>query len=242
MIYSVAVPGTSILAYCILTRSAIHKVHVSLLGLGLSLMSAALITNVFKNAVGRPRPDLLARCGLSLENAAKTTLTGVEACEATDQHTLQDGWRSFPSGHSSFAFSGLGYLSFFLAGQLHALRGGLNTNSLFTLLCLLPLLGAGMVAVSRLEDYRHGTEDVIVGSALGFLCAWAAYRRFFPTLVKSGCSVPHPSLEADRGLRRDVEVGRDSIGEAVFELDDVDDEDQDRDQGRGSHVPLRNSD
>lgn len=31
---------------------------------------------------------------------------------------LHDGWRSFPSGHSSFSFAGLGYLSLFLAGQV----------------------------------------------------------------------------------------------------------------------------
>ena len=63
-----------------------------------------------KNAVGRPRPDLLARCK-PREGTPVQGLVGVEVCGEGDGHLLRDGWRSFPSGHSSLAFCGLGYLA-----------------------------------------------------------------------------------------------------------------------------------
>jgi diacylglycerol diphosphate phosphatase / phosphatidate phosphatase len=250
MIYSIAVPGGSIAAYCLLTRSAIQKLHVSLLGFGLSLMLAAVLTNIGKNAIGRPRPDFLARCKLSTEDAAKDSLLDISACTETDRHTLQDGWRSFPSGHSSFAFSGLGYLSLFLTGQLHALRGGYHSDIFRVIVCLLPLVGATMIAASRIEDYRHAAEDVLVGSALGFLCAWGCYRRFFPSLNKRGCNVPHPSAAEDvlrPGKKRDLETGNGAglPDEYAFELDDDEGSENGADHtgtagdGRGQHVPLR---
>jgi diacylglycerol diphosphate phosphatase/phosphatidate phosphatase len=253
MIISVAVPAGCIAVYCILTRSALQKLHVSLLGLGLSLMLTEALTNVIKNGVGRPRPDLLARCVLSAEDATLNQLLSVDKCTQTDLHILHDGWRSFPSGHSSFAFSGLGFLSLFLTGQLHVLRGGFHTDFFRAIICLFPLVVAMFVAISRLEDYRHAPEDVLVGSALGFVVTWATYRRFFPSLFNRGCSVPFPSLDENGtlGLRakRDVEMGRQD--DFAFELDDVVSEDGDaserpngsraEDEGRGRHVPLRST-
>lgn len=84
---------------------------------------------IVKNSVGRPRPDLLARCkpvgqsndmlesllSILIELQEKGTpehgLVNWVVCTETDHHVLHDGWRSFPSGHSSLAFSGLGYLA-----------------------------------------------------------------------------------------------------------------------------------
>ncbi|KAL9048760.1 MAG: hypothetical protein Q9206_005860, partial [Seirophora lacunosa] len=40
----------------------LHKTHVTLLGLLISLLLTSFLTDTFKNAIGRPRPDLLARC------------------------------------------------------------------------------------------------------------------------------------------------------------------------------------
>ncbi|KAI4141128.1 MAG: hypothetical protein LQ341_003597, partial [Variospora aurantia] len=40
----------------------LHKAHVTILGLLISLLLTSFLTDTFKNAIGRPRPDLLARC------------------------------------------------------------------------------------------------------------------------------------------------------------------------------------
>jgi diacylglycerol diphosphate phosphatase/phosphatidate phosphatase len=106
---------------------------------------------VVKNAVGRPRPDLISRCKPA-PTTPQNVLVDISVCTETDPHTLQDGWRSFPSGHSSFAFSGLGFLALFFAGQMHVFRP--RTDLMKALLAVSPLLGAAMIAISRCEDYR----------------------------------------------------------------------------------------
>lgn len=83
------------------------------MGLGLSLAVAFMITNGTKNLVGRPRPDLLARCDPDLSRLLNSTVGGVgnqvdeginlvswTICRNPGS-TLDDGFRSFPSGHSS---------------------------------------------------------------------------------------------------------------------------------------------
>lgn len=87
-----------------------HQLHVGLLGLIISLMLTAFVTDIIKNGYGRPRPDLIARCKPKPETP-QDKLVGIEVCTELDHHTLYDGFRSFPSGHSSFAWGGLGYLS-----------------------------------------------------------------------------------------------------------------------------------
>lgn len=92
--------------------------------------------------------------------------------------TIVTGFRSFPSGHSSAAFAGLFYLSLYLAAKLHVLdqRGEVWR----TVIVLIPSLAAAMIAGSRIIDARHHPFDVMFGSALGILVAWASYRQYFP--------------------------------------------------------------
>ena len=116
-----------------------------------SIFLTTFITDVVKNAVGRPRPDLISRCKPT-PTTPQNVLVDISVCTETDSHTLQDGWRSFPSGHSSFAFSGLGFLALFFAGQMHVFRP--RTDLIKALLAVSPLLGAAMIAISRCEDYR----------------------------------------------------------------------------------------
>ena len=49
---------------------------------------------------------------------------------------------------------------------------------------MVPSLGASLIAVSRIMDARHHPFDVISGSFLGILVAWAAYRQYFPPITE----------------------------------------------------------
>ena len=178
---------------------------MALLGLLISVSLTSFLTHCIKNAIGRPRPDLIDRC-----QPAKGTpydkFIGLEACTQTNIGMLNDGWRSFPSGHSSFAFSGLGYLSLFLAGQLHVFRP--RADLARALVAFLPSLGALLIALSRVADYRHGPWDVTVGGLLGLVVSIFSYRRYFPSLWSRTCDVPFPSPLDDEKSRRNMK-GRD---------------------------------
>ena len=141
----------------------------------------------------------------------------ISVCTETAHHLLQDGWRSFPSGHSSAAFSGLGFLSIFICGQSHALRP--RTNLISLLLTLSPLIAAALIAISRLEDYRHDPYDVTAGSALGLTIAYLSYRRYFPPLKAMKCDKPFVSRaeSMNKAHRKDMEDGYGLVrGEAMI--------------------------
>ena len=108
--YAGGIPLVFLILWAAVQRPGVHKVHVTILGLFISLILTSFLTDVVKNSVGRPRPDLLARCKPK-RGTNEHPLVTIDICTETDHHILHDGWRSFPSGHSSFAFSGLGYLA-----------------------------------------------------------------------------------------------------------------------------------
>ncbi|KAI4107372.1 MAG: hypothetical protein L6R37_001733 [Teloschistes peruensis] len=176
-----------------------HKPQVTAISLLTALFLTSLITDISKNAIGRPRPDLLARCKPA-KGTPQHELVSYTVCTEKSHHTLHDGWRSFPSGHSSFAFAGLGYLSLFFAGQLHVFRA--RTDLLRVILALVPAMCAAMIAISRCEDYRHDVYDVTTGSIIGMSLAYFSYRRHYPALRDRRCDIPHPSLDEAGGLER----------------------------------------
>lgn len=187
-LYALIVPATLLTLLNLLLTPNLHKLHTALLALVTSVLTTLLLTDILKNGVGRPRPDLLDRCKPSLTTPSDGLVT-VHVCTETRGHLLQDGFRSWPSGHSSFSFAGLGTLALFLASQTHVLRPRANTTAV--ILCLAPLIGATMVAVSRLEDYRHDVFDVTAGSLLGFGVALFNWRRYYPSLLARECDEPY---------------------------------------------------
>ncbi|TGO34466.1 hypothetical protein BHYA_0196g00220 [Botrytis hyacinthi] len=212
LIYAGVIPCITLAVWLGISRANLHKYHVTMLGFFIGLVLTSFITDVIKNAVGRPRPDLISRCKPTPETPENKLVT-IHVCSEKDHHTLHDGWRSFPSGHSSFAFAGLGYLAFFFAGQTHVFRP--RTDLGRVLLALAPLLGAAMIAISRCEDYRHDVYDVTCGSILGISLAYFSYRRYFPRLHSSKCHEPYPSRETafNQGFGKikndeETEVGR----------------------------------
>ncbi len=176
---------------------------------------------MIKNMVGRPRPDLLSRCKPAPGTPTHALVT-IAVCTETTRHVLQDGWRSFPSGHSSFSFAGLGYVSLFLAGQMSIFAhgsssgGGGERSSLSehaekvirgdlprALLCLAPLLGATMIAITRCQDYRHDVYDVTIGGLLGWTVTYWSYRRHWPRLSSSRCDEPYAGPPGSDGTSLD---------------------------------------
>lgn len=61
---------------------------------------------------------------------------------------------------------------------------------MLVLLCLTPVMGAALIGVSRLEDYRHDVGDVMVGAAIGSVAAYLNWRRYYPSLLDKRCDEP----------------------------------------------------
>jgi diacylglycerol diphosphate phosphatase/phosphatidate phosphatase len=79
-----------------------YEVHQALLGLAIALSSTSLLIHVFKNFIGRPRPDFLDRCQPpSGATDPFMALSTISVCTQTDAKILADGMKSFPSGHSA---------------------------------------------------------------------------------------------------------------------------------------------
>jgi membrane-associated phospholipid phosphatase len=207
------------------TRSLWHRRlwewHAGWLGLGFSLAGAFFVTSGLKDVVGKPRPDFLARCnpdlsnvaayvvgGLGLNKPSAPILVNTGICQNTDISVVKDGFAAFPSGHSSFSWAGLLYLSFWLSVKFavtfpvpfhHApsrRQGKENVNivpsanntpfrssaaapPLYLLLLVLASVAVALfICATRYADYMHAGWDILGGSLIGISFAWAGCRWY----------------------------------------------------------------
>lgn len=105
---------------------------------------------------GRPRPDYVSRCFADGNYRADAACTG-------GYHLVNDGRKSFPSGHSSVAFASFGFMSLYLAGKLKVFtaQGKGSAGRLLAVIC--PVFFSLCVAISRTCDYHHhwqGEKDL----------------------------------------------------------------------------------
>ncbi|KAJ2905366.1 uncharacterized protein MKZ38_005665 [Zalerion maritima] len=103
-------------------KRKLWELHTGWLGLILAMCAAMFVTNGLKNMFGKPRPDLISRCKPDLAKKedfliGAGLLVTHAICTETDTHMMDDGFRSFPSGHSSSSAAGLIYLSLFIASK-----------------------------------------------------------------------------------------------------------------------------
>ncbi|GAA0185670.1 phosphatase [Lithospermum erythrorhizon] len=178
-IYAVILPLVVFMAYY-LGRRDVYDLHHAILGLAYSVLISAVVTDSIKDAVGRPRPNFFWRCfpdGIATfdptpgDNFGNVMCTGVKKI-------IKEGYKSFPSGHSSWSFAGLGYLGWYLCGKIRAFdRRG---HSAKLTIVLIPYLFAALVAVSRVDDYWHHWTDVVAGSLIGIGVSSVCYLQFFP--------------------------------------------------------------
>ncbi|KAG0349138.1 hypothetical protein BG005_011128 [Podila minutissima] len=190
LVVAFAVPAVVMSCIAVFYKRSYTDVHNALLGLMLTQSLVMIVTDSIKIAVGRPRPDFLDRCLSIYDNDAAGTPVGPltdpinmlsTSAICTRQDLLRDGFKSFPSGHSSFSFGGLAFLAMYLAGKLHLFdeRGHIYKS----LVVLAPIIGASLIATSRVSDYRHHWEDVTVGSFIGAVAAVFSYRQYYPSLA-----------------------------------------------------------
>uniref|UniRef100_A0A5B7BE02 Putative lipid phosphate phosphatase 2 n=1 Tax=Davidia involucrata TaxID=16924 RepID=A0A5B7BE02_DAVIN len=172
--YAVLLP-IAIFVLFYLRRRDVYDLHHSILGLLFAVLLTAVLTDSIKNAVGRPRPDFFWRC--FPDGIDKYDQWGNVVCHGKDS-VIKEGHKSFPSGHTSWSFAGLGFLSLYLSGKIKAF----DRNGHVAKLCIvfLPLLLASLVGVSRVDDYWHHWQDVFAGGLLGLFVAAFCYLQFFP--------------------------------------------------------------
>jgi membrane-associated phospholipid phosphatase len=104
---------------------------------------------------------------------------GVPVCSGA-AGKVREGRKSFPSGHTSLATAGLGYLSFFLLANVRS-RADTGSGAVWrTLAALSPLFLATWIGISRVRDYWHHWSDVATGGLLGAAIAFLCLRTIAP--------------------------------------------------------------
>lgn len=173
-VYAVLLP-IIVFSLFYLRRRSVYDLHHSILGLLFAVLITGVLTDSIKDAVGRPRPDFFWRC--FPDGKALYDKLGNVICHGIEKD-IREGHKSFPSGHTSWSFAGLGFLSLYLAGKIKVF----DRRGHVAKLCIvfLPLLAASLVGVSRVDDYWHHWQDVFAGGLLGLVVATICYLQFFP--------------------------------------------------------------
>ncbi|KAI6150184.1 PAP2-domain-containing protein [Pisolithus thermaeus] len=201
-LYMIALVAPIVIQFLVnlVTIRSFWDFHNSVLGLILGLAITGAITQFSKITTGRPRPDVLSRCMPT--DGSQDPIYGLSTdaiCTQTDNAIMIDGWRSFPSGHSSLSFAGLGFLSFYLAGKMHLFDKRGHAHKAW--ISLAPFSGAALVAISRTMDYRHHWQDVVAGAILGTAIAYFTYRQYFPSLASPMSHRPYsPRVPRDEDV------------------------------------------
>lgn len=158
-------PFTLLCLPVILVRNYVETVN-ALLAWTLAVIVNAFITEILKIMISRPRPDFFYRC---FPHGIFTT-----ECVGSVKDVI-DGRKSFPSGHSSFSFCSLGFLSIWLYGRLFGRFSGNIQSFMF---CTMPVLLAGFIGYSRCCDNHHHWEDVVAGAFIGLVTAYECYKGY----------------------------------------------------------------
>ncbi|XP_036674895.3 phospholipid phosphatase 5 isoform X2 [Drosophila suzukii] len=161
----------------------------------LGLCMNGIPTSLLKITVGRPRPDYFYRCfpdGVMVLNTTSSSLdTSILDFNCTGlPGDINEGRKSFPSGHSSFAFASFGFIAYYVGAKLHAfdIRGRGHTWRLC--IAVIPFLIALLVAVSRTCDYHHHWQDVTVGGLIGLFAGYISYRQYYPSIFGPDAGKP----------------------------------------------------
>lgn len=199
-LYAVLLPIAIFFLYY-LRRKDVYDLHHSILGLLFAVLITGVLTDAIKDAVGRPRPDFFWRC--FPDGREEYDHWGNVVChgKASD---IKEGHKSFPSGHTSWSFAGLGFLALYLSGKIKCF----DRRGHVAKLCIifLPILAACLVGVSRVDDYWHHWQDVFAGGILGLVVATFCYLQFFPAPYHNEGWGPYAYFNAVEELRSSTQA------------------------------------
>jgi phosphatidate phosphatase len=85
---------------------------------------------------------------------------------AGNKDLMREARLSFISGHSSISFYTAAFLIMFMKKYI-------NKRLLRTLFQFAHFILACCISISRINDYMHHPEDVIMGSIIGIVCAYS---------------------------------------------------------------------
>lgn len=189
------VPLLTILASYAVTRDAVDMVTATMV-VTLAGPLNGVLTNIIKLCVGRPRPDFIQRCWPDMKVPPDAFLSPALPCSGLPA-SIAEGRKSFPSGHSSFAFVTWGFVFLYLSGKLGTFRCVRPAPALHLLLLISCLLVPLAIALSRTADYHHHWQDVLVGSLIGLSTVWVVYRQHYPALSSPQSSKPLTRIAKD---------------------------------------------
>ncbi|KAJ5185752.1 Phosphatidic acid phosphatase type 2/haloperoxidase [Penicillium cf. griseofulvum] len=250
--------------------------NVGWMGLALALASTWTATQGLKVLIGKPRPDLLARCDPDITRIAEFTVGGLgdsvrgaatlvswEICRDRSDALRIDGFSSFPSGHASFSFAGLGYLTLWLCSKFSVAfpylprypvedqthrdddtsvrKRGAAPPVYLMLIAFVPTATASFIAASRWFNYRHHGFDILFGAALGIFFAYIGFNMYHLP-IRRGAGWAWGARSRGRAFMRGVGVpsslGTDGwAGERGLDVESAGREIMVRGQGQGHVKP-----
>jgi membrane-associated phospholipid phosphatase len=176
-IAATAVPGSE-------SAFDLQSLHHGLVGYAEALLLTTAVTEASKATIGRLRPDFQARVLRKHCTAGASAPLPESRCEGirstNDAELVDDGRKSFFSGHTATAFATAGFLTLQLGGRMvWGDEATAETRWLGITGQVALLAGATWVAWGRVDDNRHHPLDVGIGAAVGLAFANLGYWRFF---------------------------------------------------------------
>ena len=160
-------------------KRMLWDMHAAILGSLGCCSSQLLLVVIIKNIAAVPRPDFLTRCQPDYSTIPVLgSLYNVDFCQNPDESLINDGFKSFPSGHSSTVFASQTFLVLFLIGKIK-MSGSSYFSWKLVLSIMYPLIISCKVSFSRVSDHRHRVRDVLVGDLIGVCFGTLFYFIYF---------------------------------------------------------------
>lgn len=186
-------------------RVIAHDTRDFLLTLFQSMAVAVFFTQFTKNLTGRFRPSFYDMCKWNRD----VVWDGVTNL-CTDAAGEKQGRMSFPSGHTSFAWSTMLVLTLYLLGRSRLNRespGGKKTLLMF--LCCAPIVLAAWVAMTRCIDNWHHYSDIVAAAIIGAVSAvFAVNYNYGSILCGETAGLPLEEIHKRRMATRDATTCR----------------------------------